>query len=176
LNKTDISILGKTYQIMVSSASQIAKHLREIYFGGNWTYSNLKDHLSDVSWQQATTQVHAFNTIATLVFHMNYYTTAATEVLEGGKLNSKDELSFDHPPINSKEDWDELIESVMQDTEKFAILIEQLPDEKLSKDFTDKKYGLYFRNLFGIVEHAHYHLGQIVLIKKLIQQTKTPHS
>ena len=31
---------------------QIAKHFREVYFGGNWTSSNLKDNLADVDWQQ----------------------------------------------------------------------------------------------------------------------------
>ncbi|NRA13089.1 MAG: DinB family protein [Crocinitomicaceae bacterium] len=155
---------------MTSSTSHIAKHLREIHVGGNWTYSNLQDQLSDVTWQQATTQVHSFNTIATLVFHINYYVSAAIRVLEGEELNSKDELSFDHPPFNSKEDWDEMLEKVFSEGEKLADLIEQLPDEKLSEDFTDKKYGLYFRNLFGIVEHTHYHLGQIALIKKLVAQ------
>ncbi|MEP7141624.1 MAG: hypothetical protein ABI707_02080 [Ferruginibacter sp.] len=37
---------------------QIAKQLREIHFGINWTWSNLKDNLADVIWQQATTQVN----------------------------------------------------------------------------------------------------------------------
>lgn len=35
----------------------IAKHLREIYIGGNWTASKIKDHLADVTWIQATSQV-----------------------------------------------------------------------------------------------------------------------
>jgi hypothetical protein len=62
---------------------QIAKHLREVYFGGNWTTSNLKANLADVTWQQATRQVYTFNTIATLVFHVNYYVSAALKVLHG---------------------------------------------------------------------------------------------
>jgi hypothetical protein len=28
----------------------------------------------------------------------------------------------------------------------------------------------YYRNLYVLIEHIHYHLGQIVLIKKLLQQ------
>jgi len=30
------------------------------------------------------------------------------------------------------------------------------------------KYGNYFRNIVGVIEHIHYHLGQIVLIKKIL--------
>jgi hypothetical protein len=56
------------------------------------------------------------------------------------------------------------------DAENFATLVEQLPENKLGETFTDEKYGNYYRNLHGIIEHAHYHLGQIVLIKKLLTQ------
>ena len=65
--------------------AQIAKHFRDVHFGGNWTSVNLKESLADVSWQQATTRVHSFNTIAVLVFHMNYYVGAVTRVLQGGQ-------------------------------------------------------------------------------------------
>lgn len=150
--------------------AQIAKHFRDVHFGGNWTSSNLKEHLADVDWQQATTQVHGFNTIATLVYHTNYYVDAATKVLQGEPLNAKDKYSFDLPPIQSQADWERLLAKTWADAERFAGLIEQLPEQRLWEDFTDKKYGNYYRNLHGIIEHLHYHLGQIVLIKKIVAQ------
>ncbi|MFT4660247.1 MAG: hypothetical protein ACI8XB_000508 [Patiriisocius sp.] len=52
------------------------------------------------------------------------------------------------------------------DVEKFSSNIEKLSDQKMSDHFVDEKYGSYYRNLNGIIEHAHYHLGQIILIKK----------
>jgi hypothetical protein len=48
--------------------AQIAKHFRDVHFGGNWTSVNLKETLTDVTWQQATTKIYSLNTIATLVF------------------------------------------------------------------------------------------------------------
>ena len=152
----------------MTQTSQIAKHFREIHFGGNWTCSNLKDVLSDVTWQQATTQVHSFNTIATLTFHVNYFVDAALKVLEGGSLDAHDKFSFSHPPIHSQEDWQKLRDKVWTDAERFAVLVEQMPESKFWEDFTDKNYGNYYRNIHGIIEHMHYHLGQIVLVKKLL--------
>ena len=38
----------------------MAKHVRDVHFGGNWTAVNLKDALADVTWQQATTRLDAF--------------------------------------------------------------------------------------------------------------------
>jgi hypothetical protein len=81
--------------------AQIAKHFRDAHFGGNWTFVNLKDTLKDVSWQEATTKPGSLNTIAALVFHINYYVNAILEVLQGKQLNAHDKYSFDLPPIQS---------------------------------------------------------------------------
>lgn len=155
--------------------AQIAKHFREVHFGGNWTVSNLRDNLAGVTWQQATTKVYSLNTIVALVYHINYYVVAGLKVLRGQPLDSSDKYSFDHPPIESAEDWEKLLDKTWSDAETYAALVEQLPDTKLNDDFADKKYGNYFRNLHGVIEHTHYHLGQIALIKKLVQITgETP--
>ena len=151
-------------------STQLAKHFREVYFGGNWTSSNLKDTLKHVTWQQATTQVYSLNTIATLVFHINYYVSAAMDVLQGKPLNAHDKYSFNTPPIQSEEDWKNLLDKTWSDVECCASLIEQLPPATLDLSFSNEKYGNYYRNINGIIEHTHYHLGQIALLKKIIFQ------
>ncbi len=153
----------------MNTSKHLSKHIREVFFGGNWTHSNLKSNLQDINWKKATTKIDSFNTIATLVYHINYYIQAALKVLEGHDLDAKDKLSFDHPSIASQTDWDNFLNEVWINAEKFAALIEQLPEEKLWADFTDQKYGNYYRNISGIIEHTHYHLGQIVILKKLIK-------
>jgi hypothetical protein len=152
----------------MNRTAQIARHFREVHFGGNWTSVNLKDSLAGITWQQATTKVYSLNTIAALVYHINYYVSAVLKVLEGGSLDAHDKYSFDLPLIQSDEDWEKLLNKTWTDAKNFASLIEQLPESKLENDFSEKKYGSYYRNLHGIIEHTHYHLGQIVLIKKII--------
>jgi len=153
--------------------TQIAKHFRDVHFGGNWTTSNLKDQLEGLNWKQATTKVCSFNTIATLVFHVNYYVSEVLKVLHGGSLEASDKYSFDVPLIASEEDWQQLKNKAFGDAEAFANLIETLPEEQLFDHFTDPKYGNYYRNLHGIIEHTHYHLGQIALIRKVVMQQET---
>jgi hypothetical protein len=157
----------------LSLSHQIAKHFGDVHFGGNWTSVNLRDQLSDLTWQQATQKVYSFNTIATLVYHMNYYVEAVLKVLEGHTLHASDKYSFDLPPITSQEDWKKLLDKTWADAERFAGLIELLPENRLWEDFSDNKYGNYYRNITGIIEHIHYHLGQIFLIKKIILQMDT---
>jgi hypothetical protein len=154
----------------MSITTQIAKHIRDIHFGGNWTCVNLKDTLADITWEQATARVYSFNSIAALAFHINYYVSTIVKVLQGGPLDAHDKYSFDCPPVQSQQDWENLLHKMWTDAETLVHLVEQLPDEKLWADFSDKKYGTYYRNLHGMTEHSHYHLGQIALIKKIVVQ------
>ena len=147
---------------------QVATHFRTFYIGGNWTDVNLKDSLEGVTWQQATTSIFSCNTMAVLIYHMNYYVRIVTKVLEGHPLDGHDKDSFNAPPVQSAEDWEQLKNSVFTEAETFAKLIEQLPVDKFDEIFQSEKYGNYYRNMHGIIEHNHYHLGQIVLLKKIM--------
>src|SRR6185437_15524564 len=137
---------------------QIAKNLREVFYGGNWTDVNLKDSLSEVTWKDATKSVGSLNTISSLVYHINYYLSAVLKVLQGGPLDAHDKDSFKCPEILSQLNWDKLKNKVFADVETLACLIEKLPEKQIWEDFTDNKYGNYYRNLIGIIEHTHYHL------------------
>ncbi len=159
---------------MESPTHRLAQHFRAVYFGGNWVSVHLKEHLDTLNWQQAITKVGDLNTIASLVYHLNYYVEGVRQVLEGGKLDIRDKYSFDLPPFTGKSDWDKLLSRTYAQAEALASLIEQLPETTLGADFTDPKYGTYYRNLQGLTEHAHYHLGQIVLLKKLLADMDRP--
>lgn len=150
------------------STQHIAQHFHQVYFGGNWTVTNLKDTIADVDLQTALHQVQDLNNIATLTFHIHYFIKVASRVLEGYPLEGNDKLSFNHPPFDSEEAWGNFKIEVLDKGKKFAELIDALEDSILEKPFGDEKYGSYQRNLLGIIEHTHYHLGQISLIKKLL--------
>lgn len=155
----------------MSSVSQLVKRFREVMLDGLWiANTNFKNQLSDVSWEQAVTKVGSLNTIAMLTFHIDYYIAGIIPVFEGGTLEIKDKYSFDLPPIESQEQWENLLNKLWLDSEKLAELLEKMPDTKLDKVFVDEKYGTYQRNIDGMIEHAYYHLGQISLIKKLLQK------
>ena len=150
-------------------SSTLAKHLRAVFFGGNWTGSNLKDQLADVTFLNATNKLQDCNTILSLTFHISYYITGVIEVFSRKPLSIKDKFSFDHPEINNEAEWQDMLNTIWIEAEALAQHIEHLSNDKLWEDFTDPKYGNYYRNIAGIIEHTHYHLGQIVLLKKQIK-------
>jgi len=149
--------------------TQIANQFREVYLNGKWiANTNLKEQLSDLTWEQATTKVGSLNSIAILTFHLNYYIAGLIKVFEGGPLDMKDKYSFDLPPITSQEDWDTLFQTFCSNAERYAELVEQMSDEKLLEPFIEEKYGNNYRNITATIEHGYYHFGQVVIIKKQI--------
>ncbi len=157
----------------MQTTAQLAHHFRCLHTGGNWTAVNLKDTLADVSHTEAIQTSGPHHSVAVLVYHIHYFTKAVLPVLQGGPLEAHDRFSFDCPPIQSPADWAALQADVFCLAEALSTAIEALPDEMLEKPFTDEKYGTYFRNILGVIEHAHYHLGQIALIKKLLRAKTT---
>lgn len=148
---------------------QLASRFREVILNGTWiANTNFKDQLSDVTWEQATQKVGSLNTIAALTSHIDYYIAGILKVLKGGTLDIRDRFSFDFPPVQSQEDWEVVKNQLWDDAEEFGRLVGQLTGEMLEADFVDPKYGSYHRNIDAMIEHSYYHLGQVVLIRKLL--------
>lgn len=147
----------------------IANRFREVILNGTWiANTNLKDQLEKINWQIAIKPISKFNTISLLTQHLHYYIKGILKVLEGGKLEIKDQFSFDFPPILSESQWQLIIFQLWHDSEALAQLIEKIPEEALQEYFAEEKYGSLERNLNGLIEHSYYHLGQIILLKKLL--------
>ena len=153
----------------MENTKQIAKRFREVILNGTWVANtNFKDQLSNLDWKIATTEIKSLNTIAILAQHIHYYINGINRVFKGGTLDIRDQFSFDFPAMQSQEDWETFLSRFWSGAETFAAMIEQMPDEKLKQVFVDEKYGTYQRNIDGMIEHSYYHLGQIVLLKKMI--------
>lgn len=167
-----IKVGATAVQTNISEVKNFPQHTAKLYehliHGGNYTGVSFKQVLDDVSWVEATTKVGSLNTIATLVYHIQYYANAVAKVLEGEPLKASDALSYQHAPVTSEEDWNALLHKTWRETDNFTTLVAELPEATLLSSF--EKYGTYYRNIHGVIEHTHYHLGQISLLKKMIRQ------
>lgn len=150
----------------------IALHLRQVYFEKNWTASSLKPALDAVPFAYIHAAPQGLNSIARLAYHISYYISIASERLNGGPYDMLDAISFDHPPLETEEAWTAFREDLYAQAESFAQQVEVLDDSLLHTDFEAPRYGSYWRNLMGIVEHTHYHLGQIVLVHKILRESE----
>jgi hypothetical protein len=156
----------------MNSCTTLANRFREVILNGVWiANTNFKNELTIVDWKLATTKHQDLNTIALLAQHIHYYIYGIKQVFICGDLEIRDRFSFDFPEIESQALWESFLAKFWKDAEEFADLVEKMSEEKLLENFVDEKYGSYLRNIDAMIEHSYYHLGQIVLIKKLIKTT-----
>jgi len=149
----------------------MASRLKEVILDGTWiANTNYKSELEGLPLSIATSKIGSLNTIAVLAQHIHYYIAGLLNVFKSGTLDIKDKYSFDFPPISTQEQWEAILHKFFNDTEELTRLVAKLPEQKLKDVFVDEKYGNYRRNIDGMIEHSYYHLGQIVLLKKLLSQ------
>lgn len=149
----------------------LTARLREVLLDGQWiANTNYKAELKGLTWVQAKQKVNSLNSIAALIYHIKYYLEGLNHALESGRLDISDKYSFDLPEINSENEWQQMVEDFLRNAEEFVLKVEAMQDELLDKVFIEEKYGTYLRNIEGVIEHSYYHLGQVVLLKKITLQ------
>lgn len=148
----------------------LADHVRQLYHGKNWTTVTLTDALQDLTLSEVNEKIGDHNSIGTLLYHMHYYVKVQLLVLKGGPLQGNDKDSFNGPAISSDQQLHEFSQEIMKCGDEYAALVEQLSNEDLLDAFGEEKYGTKYRNIQGFIEHTHYHLGQVILLRKLIKQ------
>ena len=147
----------------------IAEHIMQVYAGDNWTDVSIAATIAGINFQQA--QQHTAgspNTIASLLHHLSYWNGIIMQRMQGNNPSIPETNGFDVPELKNENDWNELKEKAHQSFIQLAQAVKNFPEEKLDKTYAEGKSSFY-KNLQGIVEHAHYHLGQIVIIKNLLK-------
>lgn len=148
---------------------QLSQNLISVFEGGNWTEVSIAETLSDVSYLEANTKNPASqNTIASLLHHLIFWNSVIALRIQNQDPEIPEVNGFDGEAPASEKDWQLLIEQAKHSFTELAEAIKQFPPERLS-DLTNFGQSTFIKNLFGIVEHAHYHLGQIVILKKFIR-------
>lgn len=148
---------------------KLANRFREVILNGTWiANTNFKNELSKINWKIVIKKRENLNSIAALAQHIHYYIKGIKNVFLGGRLEISDKYSFDFPEIQSEEEWLNFLAEFWKDSEELALLIETMEETKLNAYFVEEKYGSYYRNIDAMIEHSYYHLGQIVLINKIL--------
>lgn len=156
--------------ITMATSFSLANRFREVVLNGRWVANtNYHDQLTQIPFEVAVARGVGLNTIAILAQHIHYYIKGIAVVLKGGVLSISDKYSFDFPAFENSLQWHEFLNRFWTDAEELAVYTEHLSDEQLKAVFSDEKYGTYQRNIEAMIEHSYYHLGQIVLIRKVIE-------
>ena len=148
---------------------ELAKRFSDVILNNSWVANNsYKNQLTDLPLEVVLFKYQSLHSIAALTQHVHYYIAGILSVFNGGNLDIKDIYSFDFPPINTIEQWHSFLAVFWTDAASFTQKLEEMDENTLNSIFVKKEYGTYHFNINTLIEHSYYHLGQIVLLKKLI--------
>lgn len=154
----------------MSPTERIAKALLDIFYGENWTDVTIQQTLRDISFEMAQEKVpFTKNTISKILFHLKYSNEIVSQRADKIPAEYKnEEEGFEAPFLESDEQWQNLITETYKSAEILNAKIKNFDEAKLN-DPIIPGFSSAYRNFQGIVEHAHYHLGQMMMIKKFLQ-------
>jgi uncharacterized damage-inducible protein DinB len=70
------------------------------------------------------------------------------------------------PP--SAEAWDTAVEAVLDDRKSFEALLESASEEQLIEPFSWGEGQTLFREAMLIIDHAGYHVGELIVLRRLL--------
>jgi uncharacterized damage-inducible protein DinB len=70
------------------------------------------------------------------------------------------------PP--SAEAWDTAVEAVLSDRKSFEALLESASEEQLIEPFSWGEGQTLFREAMLIIDHAGYHVGELIVLRRLL--------
>ncbi len=154
----------------MESGKELAKRLSDVFVDGKWiAFTNYKQLLDNITWEEAQQKIENLNTIKALTFHIHYYLHGVLHVFNGGELTIRDKFSYEHQGIDSAQKWDALRRSLQEDARSFAQHVAAMDEDTLNSFFVKEDYGSYRRNIEAMIEHAYYHMGQVAMLKKAIK-------
>lgn len=138
--------------------------------GSPWYGKSVKDALESVDHHLSTKRINNQHNIAELVYHINQWKKFAFEKIAGDidieiKLNSdKDWRKIDS--LTAAE-WAHLVSYYFEITENLIGAVQSIKKDWLDQKVPHRKYN-YSDLISGIIEHDIYHLGQIIIIAKIL--------
>lgn len=88
--------------------------------------------------------------------------------IQGQRVIIPEHNGFNVGPLQNEEEWAALKADNLASAHELAQLVLTVDDKRLELPILTG-YSTTYKNLQGTVEHIHYHLGQMVLLKNLLR-------
>ena len=153
---------------MRNEINNISTLISETANGNNWTGINAVQALQDIASEMAIKRINNNHlNVAELTAHLTCWNKVITKRLDAENYQPAAEEDF--PVINelSEAEWSAMKEEFIQ---SFRLLTDKLETKEDTMLYVPVFEGATsgYRNLHGQISHLHYHLGQIVLLKKIL--------
>ena len=152
----------------MAAVQRILNHYDGVLNGNAWHGDAAWPVLDSISVQEAAARpIPGAHTIWEIVMHMIFWENVATQRLAGLRAGLVEELNFPAMPAASGENWHKTLGQFRDSNRAFRRALAKLDADKLD-ELTAAGKRTFYGEAHGILEHHVYHLGQIVLLKKML--------
>jgi uncharacterized damage-inducible protein DinB len=153
----------------MSELRRFEKLIKDHFDGHPWIDVSLMDTLSDISAEEASTKVGNLNTIWQIVLHITEWKRSIIARLSGILSPAPAHNHIYAVEFCSDEAWDEAIEDLSDAHHELLKMLTIFDVEKFDHIYAPNGLS-YYEHLNGALQHDVYHLGQIVILKRMVRE------
>lgn len=153
----------------MNEAQRIQTLFTDLYHGHPWIDVTLEDTLSRINAEQANQRpLKNGNTIWEIVNHIIAWRENVLKRVQGEVLETPSNNYIEKVEDVSEEAWQQTLETLETTQKQWLYFLNTFPEADFEKEYPVNKHS-YYKHIHGIIQHDAYHLGQIVLLAKMVK-------
>jgi uncharacterized damage-inducible protein DinB len=150
----------------MSQVDMVVNELKRSFEGEAWHGPALLEILDGIDAQTAAARpLPKAHSIWELVLHIAAWEDVVRRRIHGETCTLTDQENFGQMERVSDSAWRQAVENLRDQHARLLLTVSTLPESRLNDRVPGKDYPLLFM-LWGTVQHAAYHGGQIALLKR----------
>jgi uncharacterized damage-inducible protein DinB len=150
----------------MSEISFIVDQLNRAFDGEAWHGPALMEILDHMDAKTASARpIAKAHCIWELVIHLAGWEQVVSRRLQGKVATLNDAENFGHLDSTTEGSWQKAVATLRQNHAELLKVVETFPESRLTDLVPGKEYDVRFM-LYGAVQHAAYHAGQIAILKR----------
>jgi uncharacterized damage-inducible protein DinB len=152
----------------MTESERITNLFKKLYNGDPWIDINIVSVLYSFTAAQASKRVLPnCNSIWEITNHMIEWRLNVLERLQGTTIKTPSNNYFKDIHDTSNEAWKKTLQKLETTQEKWLNFLKNIKPEDFEKLYQNNKMT-YYEHIHGIIQHDSYHLGQILLLSKIL--------
>ena len=150
----------------MSEISFIVDQLKLAFDGEPWHGPALMEVLEGIDAKAALERpIGKAHCIWELVVHLAGWEQVVAKRLQGQTATLTDSQNFGHLDSTTEQSWMSAVAMLRQNHAQLVKLVSSFPESRLTDRVPGKDYDVRFM-LYGAIQHAAYHAGQIAILKR----------
>ena len=156
---------------MDNNINHFIKLLNDHYNGNPWIDVTISKTLKSFTAKQAAEKIDGLNSVWQIVNHMLGWRNALIARVKDTPLKYPDDNYIAEIKNTSEKAWKDTVKKFELSQKNILSFLKKKDDRLLEKVSPSSGYS-YFELVNAILIHDSYHLGQIVLIRKILDKNK----